>query len=413
VVALIACTGPAGPAGPAATAVPGTQGPAGTAAPPGLQALALKTLIFDVAATEIVMMMLNLEDLNGADDEDTDAIEGAGTPMAFSGAVGTLTYRIQSAVNVPDTGVTYDLDGSILTVVVASEVTAQANDIVIMIEGTDDANNADDVAHVNVRLNEAADTDGPAGLTLVVGTQPVASGTGEDPDYWDQSDAADNIVCGMLNECLVKLMVVDTNLQDIHELDWYPKDSDAFSVAANADNTGVIVTGNEALTTAVTLYVWAVDEGGLPEPEMDEANDQTPERDESVVPADGESLYSFMITVDEAPSMSDRSIESLTMDVGANEVVGTVFDPEDTVIAILYTMDDDHDSQIATVGWTVTDPVDTTTNDGRKLSVTAHNSGSTTFDLKLSEPTVENQNNPDQYVVHPFTVNVRQETPTS
>ena len=182
--------------------------------------------------------------------------------MAFTGGQGDLTYRIQSAVNVPD-GVTYSLSGSMLSVTVPGTVTdGQANDMVIMVEAMDESTPAaDDVAHINVRMNVAPTISVPTTLALVVGTQGVASPVPDgamDPDYYLEStnDADNTVVCGMLNQCLVKPTVTDANLQDMHHtLKWYPETHDSFTVAANADDTGVIVTGVKPLATAVTLYV--------------------------------------------------------------------------------------------------------------------------------------------------------------
>jgi hypothetical protein len=350
------------------------------------------------------MMMLNLEDLNGADDEDTDAIEGAGTPMAFTGGVGTLTYRIQSAINVPAT-VTYSLKGSMLSVTVPSGVnTAQANDMVIMVEATDD-NNADDVAHINVRMNGPPTTGGPGSLALVVGTQPVASPVpevpddAEDPDYWTTNDDADNIVCDMLNRCLVKLDIDDPNLQDDHELEWYPKDATAFGVKVNADKTGLIITGEKALATAVTLYVWAVDEDGLPGAALEEDDESTTERDESVVPINAR-VYEFTIVVDGAPSLGGISIEPVTMDVDAMEVVATAFDEDPENLDLTSS---GHDTKVVTIDW----GEDTMYDDGRKIQVTSYNSTSTTSGMvKVIEMVAPN--NPTQYFEESFTATVRQ-----
>ena len=350
--------------------------------------------------------MRNLEDLNGVDDEDTDAIEGAGTPMAFSGGVGTLTYRIQSAVNVPDAGVTYNLVGSMLSVTVAGNVTAQANDMVIMVEATDD-NDADDVAHVNVRLNSTPTIQGTQ--ELFVGTQADPAGEGENPDYFASDDeGTDAIVCAMLNECKIKISATDTNLQDV--LDWTAlvSDADAKKVMVSVkrdlegSNLDAIITitgidGAEAGDEAITVEVFAQDEGGYPMlAEEDDAT--TTERDESKRPAQ---VYALMVTIDAQPSLGGDSIEHVTLDeINQTKSVATVLDEDSENLMLTVEVD----MNVLIVGW---DVADTTYEDGRRIAVTSVNSETTgeLVKIKVTEPTTQTDG-PVQYFEEEFMVTV-------
>ncbi|MCY4373024.1 MAG: collagen-like protein [Spirochaetaceae bacterium] len=420
-VALIACQGPAGPAGkagepgdtgnPGTDGKPGTDGTPGIDAPPGLDAASVKPLIFDVAATEDSTKMRDVSE-------------------AFTGRdPSELSYRIQSAVNVP-AGVTYKLAGTMLSVTVSATVNAaEANDMVIMVEAMDAAG-ADDVAHVNVRLNAAPVVTGTQ--NLVVGTQAAASPVPpdtanavvdpDDPDYFvsdNVTGGSNAIVCAMLNSCTIKVTAADANLQDT--LTWTTLVSDEDKVMASTvrDPDGgyldgiLTITGLEDATSGiVTVEVFAQDEGEYPML-AEEDLDTTP-YDDRERPA---SVYAVAVTIDQRPNMSALAvgpvgveIETATTVAATGKPVGHALDDGDVFLSYspVYGLEPD-EQRVAEVAWqdgaALTTAKTASGAQGQPIKVIGRNIGDVSLMLTLTEDPADD--NPTQSIDFPLTVNSR------
>ena len=334
------------------------------------------------------------------------------------------------------TSANFKLTGPMLELMVADEFTPAADphaqDAVILIEATDpaiyDAEGAlvkraeSAVLYVKVRGNVEPAPPGASTSNLIIGTQSAAT---EDYTTQDADDVWD-ISCTMLNTCEIDVtsLFTDANLQDsltYRAFSTDPTKVSAVPTATGATLKGLVGTTAEGTNTPVIVYVWAVDERCADEvgclPKNNEENDDTTAWDDTEHPLNDKALV-LTVTVDAQPEMSTDAIENLTVDVGDDELVGTVFDLEDETVTIEYAEADDHNSNIATVAY-VNDAGDTGNNDqatlagdsqdGVRIQVSSHNSGTTTFMLELTEAVVADDNAPRQYAEHMFTVTVQQQ----
>ena len=400
VVALIACQGPVGKAGKDGTVgTTGTTGTTGAAAPPGLDAAAVDTLVFNLGAMGETQMV----------------------PLAdaFTGGTGDLTYRISSAINMIP-GVTYALtkseDGAdMLSVTMPDNASPVAEDMVILVEAKDSAG-ADDVAYISVRANVTVTVPGDD-TPFTVGTQAAESRTRTNETAADYHDNA-NIVCAMKNTCEVTLVATDLNIRDVLRWMVYVTATAGTDDIADANDDTIsasVTNGAGQLDGVVTIIglkagtamvrVWAVDEGDMPVTIPD--TESTTNVDESRPWPDA--LHTMTVTVDPAPILSEDAIEAVTMDLGEMEIVGTVFDlgdPVETFAALVITPTYPSGQRIAEVMLLPVVMVQDQDTLGRTLQVTGRNSGTVSITVKVSETTVANT--PDQYVEHTFTATVLQ-----
>ena len=315
VVALIACQGPVGETGE--TGKKGDPGvdTTGTTGTTTLDSATVDTIIFTAddanAWTTETMMPIDLANV-------------------FTGGSGDRTYRVQTAINAFGQ-LNYDLDGAELTVSVDTVPFAgddHGDDTVIVVEATDSSTGANEVAHVEVRLNQPpVIAEVAQALVLTVGTQPAAAPDGEDdgeePDDYDTDDEA---VCVTLNVCTVTLVVDDANNQDTMTWMW-DTSSDLIAVTRSEDGDSILIMGLPNKSGSATVYMWAVDDAGVPVNVPDDP--LTEMMDESLDRPADDSRREITVTVDGAPYMSSGAIGSVELTPADGEtVIGYVYDPE-------------------------------------------------------------------------------------
>ena len=372
VVALVACQGPIGPKGDKGDSVTGDEGETGTAAPPGLDAAAIPVEIFGPI------------DNTGVEDG-ADAVQMVDVSAGFTGGTAEgRKYRVVSTINL-FAGLTHSLNGDtgMLTLTVAQGTDAPAADIddaLILVQAIDaDTDKSSEVAHVRVRLNAVPVVgDNTQDITFSVGTQSGDTADGDEDDNPDDYRSDSPIIkCVTLNACSVTPPASDFNRQDTLTWDFY-WDSDKVLVEATADGSGVTVTGKESTgATPVNVWIWAVDDLARAEgPVLLEEDSDGTDHDETKVPAGARQL---IVTVDGA-LRTNNTVESLTMDIDDTEVVGKIIDPESMAIGSMGFEVTGHDSDIATLTLAME------LMEGRQvMTVESHNSGTTTFTVKVTE----------------------------
>ena len=400
-VALIACQGPAGPAGTAGdkgdAGTPGTPGNPGADAEPALQAMAVDPVIFNP----------------GADDADGNTTWATETtiPMDLSmylvgGAAGDRSFDIETVRSrFSQLNVDLDEETGMLTVSVDAHSRATnpgdqlGDDAVIDVSATDADGNSTRVS-VPVRLNAVplVTGSGSAAITLTIGTQDAAAPGGD--YYTGDNETGDAIVCAMLNACTIKLAATDANNQDM--LIWDAYSSDPATLVAMATDDGVMLKAQPDKIGIVTVYVWAIDEGGLPMLDPDATQDENAPGDETMYPAGTDNAGSrrtITVTVDGAPYMGAESMSSIDLTVigGTPVTVGTVYNPEgvaDTDLSLDYTPAVQQSAGRVDVSFADAVPADGTNPAYRPIQIVGRNAGPVTVELTVSEVRAENSNLP-------------------
>ena len=290
-------------------------------------------------------------------------------------------------------------------------------DISIPVQATD-TNGAVATTTVIVRVNDvpvvtAATTD----ISLTVGLQDAPTMDGDDddmvPDDYDGQDITNgDITCVMLNSCMVMLEATDRNRDDSHMWMFYsPNDN----IMVQATDDGVMITGLKTATAASSVYVWAVDEAGLPMTRMDDDGKDigyrdddtsgTPDLDESKFPAGAREIQ---VTVDPPPNLGammtgqDVSLPAQTLkSSGDTRVLGTVYnDPSTEGITLTQ---EEHEGIVNisfSDGGDTPNISDTRTDASGGVLIVAEPRNLTasrrTFEFKVSENAVDN--NPTQFI---------------
>ena len=407
-VALIACQGPAGPSGDAgvkgdtgAAGMDGAAGAAGAAGMDAFQALSVPIQFFRTQAGE------------GADDSDGIELDPINLNDYVANATGTVSFEI-----IDDTGwispSNYDLDGSMLMLRVVDDFAPATpthdDDAVIRIEATDN----DDSAVLYVRVRANINPAGTGTLALTIGTQNAPADDSEEPDYVDSEDETGaRVTCEMLNSCTVDLVDVmgqtdvftDANIRD--ELEFHARVSAGSEfVVAEATGTGVKITGRQAGTA--TVVVWVTDEAGMPM--LPEEDDEDTEADETL-PVAGAS-YVITVTVDRAPYLSSAAVGSVRLAVSDDpRVVGNVFDEALDDVDVTFTPIVGEQNDEGGIAEITEGTVDTTATPNRlPFSVNGINPGTVTLTVKATEGGAQN-NEPIQYAEHTITVTVTADPP--
>jgi hypothetical protein len=245
-------------------------------------------------------------------DDDPAPTMDVDVSMGFTGgtAEGRI-YKLGAVANADQFGAfSYELDGSMLTLKMGEQEAPTGSDpiedITIPIQATD-TNGAVATTTVIVRGNVMPAVSSDADIVLTVGLQDAPTKDGDDmdmdPDDYDGQTITDgDVTCVMLNSCEVMLMATDRNRDDSSMWMFY-NPSDTFMAVATKD--GVMITGLKAGAGA-SVYVWPVDEGGLPMADEDGAyrvdSDDADDLDETKFPAGAREIQ---VTIDPPPHFGD------------------------------------------------------------------------------------------------------------
>ena len=373
-VMLAACQGAVGKAGDGgATGPTGPTGPQGPAGDSGASALS------DKVGDTIFITKAGIDAAPNAD----PPVEAA--PVVITVMVGDYFVggnpegRIYTPGPAPTdpaipSGVTYKLEGSILTLTVDGTWTAPNTDIAdtaITVSAADtDGQRVVTTIHVRSNAGPSRET---ATVNVTVGTQDAAV-ENEEMEYGTAP-----VTCGMLNECVVDLSAAfdDNNMGDDFTLTLGEiAEADMGKVNAVIEGKELTVTGLKA-AEEFSLMVKATDEAGADA----EAEDGEVE------------MVAIQVTVDGAPTVGPIADQTMKVSDDAR-TVGTAIDPAATPEAFTIVITSDKPS-VATA-------IEGTSDADNTIIVSSHNTGTATITVTVTEGGTD----PVQKATDVFTVTV-------